>query len=388
MIQNIAWQTKKLGEIFEIARGGSPRPIEKYLTNATNGINWIKIGDTKEVTKYIYKTKEKITPEGVRRSRLVNKGDFILSNSMSFGRPYIMKTSGCIHDGWLVLKEKEKNINQDYLYYVLSSQLIFNQFDTLAAGSTVRNLNIDLVKRVEIPLPPINDQHRIVKILDETFTAIAKAKENAEKNLQNARGLFEAYLQNVFANTKNEWEEKILGKVCEIENERNIKKNIIYVGMEDIESNTGRFLGQKEPRNVKSATFYFTKEHLLYGRLRPYLNKVLLPDFEGHCSTEIFPLKVTELLNKEYLFYWITSKQVVKRINETCTGTRMPRADMKEILDFPIALPPLPDQKRIVEKLDALSAETKKLEAIYQQKLAALEELKKSLLQKAFAGEL
>lgn len=113
------WKTVTLGEIYIIERGGSPRPIEDYLTNDENGINWIKIGDTKDAVKYIYKTKEKIRPEGVSKSRMVYEGDFILSNSMSFGKPFIMKTSGCIHDGWLVIRKNEININ--FLYYCLSS---------------------------------------------------------------------------------------------------------------------------------------------------------------------------------------------------------------------------------------------------------------------------
>ena len=91
------WEVKKLGDVLSIERGGSPRPISKYLTNAEDGINWIKIADATASDKYIYETKQKITKEGLQKTRMVNKGDFILSNSMSFGRPYIMKTKGCIH---------------------------------------------------------------------------------------------------------------------------------------------------------------------------------------------------------------------------------------------------------------------------------------------------
>ena len=98
-----SWEWVRLGSVLEIARGGSPRPIQQYLTTEPDGINWIKIGDTDKGGKYIYKTKEKIRPEGVTKSRMVHSGDFLLTNSMSFGRPYILKTDGCIHDGWLVL---------------------------------------------------------------------------------------------------------------------------------------------------------------------------------------------------------------------------------------------------------------------------------------------
>lgn len=155
------WTERRLGDVCSIARGGSPRPIQKFLTNGADGINWIKIGDATASGKYIYKTEEKIIPDGARRSRIVRDGDFLLSNSMSFGRPYIMRTTGCIHDGWLVLSDYGSSLDQDYLYYVLGSQFIYQQFDRLAAGSTVRNLNIELASRVQIPVPPLEQQREI-----------------------------------------------------------------------------------------------------------------------------------------------------------------------------------------------------------------------------------
>jgi type I restriction enzyme S subunit len=129
--------------------------------------------------------------------------------------------------------------------------------------------------------------------------------------------------------------------------------------------------------------------HVLYGRLRPYLNKVLLPNFEGHCSTEIFPIKPKKnVLDRTYLFHWLIATETMKKINATWTGATLPRANMNTVLDFKLIVPPLKTQQTIVRQLDALSAETKKLETIYQQKINDLEELKKSILQKAFAGEL
>jgi type I restriction enzyme S subunit len=205
------WQTKTLGEICDIERGGSPRPIQKFITTDSKGINWIKIGDATASGKYIYETEQKITPEGVKRSRMVYVDDFLLSNSMSFGRPYIMKTTGCIHDGWLVLHKPK--VDPDYLYYVLSSDLVFSQFDKLAAGSTVRNLNIGLARSVEIPYPPLPEQQRIVAILEDAFEGIATAKANTEKNLRNARAIFEIHLQSVFSQRGPGWLEKRLDEV-------------------------------------------------------------------------------------------------------------------------------------------------------------------------------
>ena len=384
-----AWKIKKMGDVLLIERGGSPRPISKFITNSPNGINWIKISDATASGKYIYKTKEKITRDGLHKTRVVNEGDFILSNSMSFGRPYIMKTTGCIHDGWLVLKQNGKKFfESEFLYYLLSSPYVFQQFNNLAAGSTVRNLNIALVSSVQVPIPPIPEQKRIVGILDKTFAAIDQAKANAQKNLQNSRELFESYLNKVFSNPGEDWEEKKLGEVSIIEKVKYRRNGLPYVGLEDIESHSGKFLGSLEPRTVKSDTFYFSTNHILYGRLRPYLNKVLIPNFYGHCSTEIFPIRVNENIDKKYLAYWFSLGKTVDKINATSTGARMPRANMNSILDFEVPIPIIDKQKKIVKELDILSKKTKRIGAIYRQKLADFEELKKSILQKAFEGEL
>ena len=148
------------------------------------------------------------------------------------------------------------------------------------------------------------------------------------------------------------WGIKPLGEVCTFDKVQGIHTGLPYVGLEDIESHTARFVGSSEPQPVKSSTFRFTRAHVLYGRLRPYLNKVLAPDFEGHCSTEIFPLKPSPELSREYLLYWLLSDETCNRINATCTGARMPRAQMNEVLGFEFPLPPLPEQHRIVALLD------------------------------------
>jgi type I restriction enzyme S subunit len=382
------WEVKNLVDVCIVERGSSPRPIKKYQTDSSDGVNWIKIGDTKGVEKYIYTTKEKITKEGAEKSRYVKEGDLILSNSMSFGRPYIMKTDGYIHDGWFVLR-LHNFIDAEYFFHLLSSPCVNEQFHKLASGSVVQNISGDLVKRVVLPIPSLSEQQRIVAILDEAFAAIAKAKANAEQNLINAKELFESYLQGVFENKGEGWEEKTLGEVCAYDKKSYKNDDLPYVGLEDIQSNTGRLIGPLTPRSVKSLTFHFTNEHILYGRLRPYLNKVLLPDFEGHCSTEIFPIKPNKnILDRSFLYRWLIATETMNKINATWTGATLPRANMNMVLEFKINVPPLKEQKIIVQKLDTLSDETKKLEAIYQQKITDLDELKKSVLQKAFAGEL
>src|SRR5258708_9148497 len=162
------WQECLIDDIFYVARGGSPRPIDKYSTSDTDGGNWIMIGDTSDKSKYITKTKKKIHRSGCKKSRMVHPGDFLLTNSMSFGRPYINQVEGCIHDGWLVLSPKDKEaIYPDFFYYLLGSPEFKRVFAKQAAGAVVKNLNIESVKRIPIRLPTVvEEQQRIAGILD------------------------------------------------------------------------------------------------------------------------------------------------------------------------------------------------------------------------------
>lgn len=178
------WVKRKLGDNATIQRGGSPRPIEAYLTTNRDGINWIKIGDVRPNDKFIRHTVEKIIPEGISHSRQVYKGDFILSNSMSFGRPYILDIDGCIHDGWLVIKDYSNTYDMDFLYYILSSDTVFEQYIAMAAGSSVKNLNKEKVANVMLFAPQsLAEQRAIATILnkmDNEITALETKKAKYE----------------------------------------------------------------------------------------------------------------------------------------------------------------------------------------------------------------
>lgn len=182
------WKWVRLGEVFIVERGASPRPIASFLTNDENGINWIKIGDAKKGDKYITNTKEKITTEGAMRSRFVSIGDFIFSNSMSFGRPYILKINGCIHDGWNVIRQitnqiNNIKINSDFIYYIISSSLLQTQIIKKAMGGIVENIKSDNLKTLLFPLPPLKEQEKIVKKVDELMALCDKLEQEEEKLL-------------------------------------------------------------------------------------------------------------------------------------------------------------------------------------------------------------
>ncbi len=178
-----SWWWARLGAVAEVERGGSPRPIKAYLTDDPRGLNWIKIGDTEIGGKFILSTRERIRKEGLSKTRLVHPGDFLLTNSMSFGRPYITKIEGCIHDGWLRISPPT-SIDKDYLYYLLSSRCVAELFRAAVAGAVVQNLNADKVRQLPIPLPPLPEQRRIVAKVDELMAlcdALEAQQEAAQK---------------------------------------------------------------------------------------------------------------------------------------------------------------------------------------------------------------
>ncbi|WP_270435640.1 restriction endonuclease subunit S, partial [Bifidobacterium adolescentis] len=174
------WEQRKLGELVEIERGGSPRPIEQYITDDPCGLNWVKIGDAPELGRYITKTAEKIKPEGLSKTRQVYPGDLVLSNSMSFGRPYIMAIKGCVHDGWLLIRDAQKHFDPIFLCHMLGAPQMLNQYRMFAAGSTVNNLNKELVGNAIVSLPSKNEQHEIGIALDRLDSLITLHQRKLE----------------------------------------------------------------------------------------------------------------------------------------------------------------------------------------------------------------
>lgn len=189
------WIEKKLGEDATILRGGSPRPIEDYITDSQDGLNWIKIGDVKPDDKYFRKTAEKIKKEGLTKTRQVKKGDFILSNSMSFGRPYILDIDGCIHDGWLVIQDYQETYDMQFLYYVLCSDGVKDQYIAMAAGSSVQNLNKEKVANVILNAPAsLEEQSAIASVLSSMDEEISSLEAKREKYTSIKQGMMQQLL--------------------------------------------------------------------------------------------------------------------------------------------------------------------------------------------------
>lgn len=365
---------KRLGDIFEIARGGSPRPIEKFITNDSNGLNWVKIGDASASGKYIERTKEKIKPEGLSKTRAVSPGDFLLTNSMSFGRPYIMATDGCIHDGWLVLKPRDRKlVHPDYFYHLLSSDEMYRKFASRAGGSTVKNLNSEIVSSVEVCLPPLDEQRRIAAILDKADALRRKRK----RALDLLDGLTQSIFLEMFGNLVEgqEFPRCSLSKwIADFDTGKNLAPD------PDTERMTGyRVLkvsavttGIFRPSEVKPLPVsYVPPERHLIKAGDLLFSRANTAELIGATAlvTSVPPLTV--LPDKIWRFRWRTdcqpnpifvnalfgSPSFRHQISRRATGTSgsMKNISKEKVLSMEIGQPPRPLQDEFVERIDRVN---------------------------------
>lgn len=191
------WEQRKFSELVQIERGGSPRPIDDFITDAPNGLNWVKIGDAPTQGNYITKTAEKIRPEGLSKTREVHPGDLILSNSMSFGKPYIMGIDGCIHDGWLLIRNTYGVFDLTFLCHLLGTPQMLSQYRSLAAGSTVNNLNKELVGNTVVTIPSITEQRVLGDYLEQLDNLITLHQRKLEEMKRQKKALMQLLLTGI-----------------------------------------------------------------------------------------------------------------------------------------------------------------------------------------------
>lgn len=192
-----AWEQRKFADVVQIERGGSPRPIDDYITDSQNGLNWVKIGDAPAQGHYITKTAEKIRPEGLSKTREVHPGDLILSNSMSFGKPYIMGIDGCIHDGWLLIRDTNSTFDLTFLCHLLGTPQMLDQYRSLAAGSTVNNLNKELVGNTVVTIPTIDEQRVLGQYLERLDNLITLHQRKLEELQRHKKALMQLLLTGI-----------------------------------------------------------------------------------------------------------------------------------------------------------------------------------------------
>jgi type I restriction enzyme S subunit len=393
------WESKALGELCEIELGKTPARANASFWDdkRETGNVWLSIADLlKAEDNVVVNSKEYISDKGAAICKLVLKGTLLVSFKLTLGRLAFAGRDLFTNEAIAALTIfNERELSKEFLFYSLSF------FDWVkAAENDVKlkgmTLNKAKLKVMPVSFPPLAEQQRIVGILDEAFAGIARAKANAEQNLQNARALFESHLQAVFSQRGEGWVERRFDEVCAITStlvdpRKKEFLDLTHVGAGNIEQKTGVFVDLKTAREegLISGKFLFDESIVLYSKIRPYLMKVARPDFEGLCSADIYPLSpIKNVITRDYLFHLLLSKQFTDYAIQGSARAGMPKVNREHLFEYRVWLPDVKKQKQLAANLDALALETRSLAAIYERKLAALEELKKSLLHQAFSGEL
>ncbi|MCL6511321.1 MAG: restriction endonuclease subunit S [Anaerolineae bacterium] len=299
-----------------------------------------------------------------------------------------------------VLRPSEQVLAEWIHFFVRQPHFLLKATEHFTGAVGQQRLPPEFLRDTPIPLPPLGEQRRIAGILREQMAAVEKARAAALARLEAVKALPAAFLRQVFPQPAQPlpsgWRWVRLGEVCIqdrtiVEARSHDAANLPYLGLEDVEPETGRIFKispQPEEGDGISTTFRFTSDHVLYGKLRPYLNKVALPDFEGRCTTEMIPLRCGQQICREFLALILRRPETVEHAMQGKTGSRMPRADMDHLLQLEIPFPPLSEQRRIAGILREQMAAVERARAAAQAELEAIQALPAALLRRAFSGEL
>ena len=396
------WSVITLGNYAQIFRGGSPRPIQAFLTTSDKGVNWIKIGDVGEEDKFIKSTEEKIVPEGVSRSRMVFRGDLILSNSMSYGRPYIMNIEGCIHDGWLVIQKYDRVFDRDYLYYALSSGLTMKQYVAMAAGSSVQNLNKEKVSKIVLPCPRISEQKSIAEVLSDIDTLIIDLKKLIRKKKDIRQGTMQMLVtgKKRLDGFSGDWVKINLAK-----NSR-LKARIGWQGLTTAEYldegysylitgtdfkdgrinwngchyvNYDRYV-QDPNIQVSNGDLLLTKDGTI-GKVA-YISDLNRP---ATLNSGVFVVKpITDAYTAHFMFYVLESSVFKEFLQQLSAGSTINHLYQKDLVKFDLYVPPTTEeQEAIIGILCDMDLDIYKLE----EKLSKYQKIKQGMMDELLTGK-
>ena len=370
-----------MGDLVQIERGGSPRPIDDYITDAPNGLNWVKIGDAPAQGNYITKTAEKIRPEGLSKTREVHPGDLILSNSMSFGKPYIMGIYGCIHDGWLLIRNTYNFFDLTLLCHLLGTPQMLNQYRSLAAGSTVNNLNKELVGNTVVTIPNIDEQRvlgQYFKLLDNLIT-LHQCKYNYLLRLKDC--IFSFIV-------KTTWEQR---KVAELLTERNEQAPMsieyplmAFIANEGVASKGERYdrsslvtdTENKLYKKTEFGDFIYSSNNLETGSIG--LNK-----YGKACISPVYSIfQPTGIADSDFLGRRLVRKDFINAMVKWRQGVIYGqwRIHESDFLKIKIYVPSVKEQRKIGAYLDDLD----NLITLHQCKLKLLKQIKQSMEDRLF----
>jgi len=393
------WKVRNLGDLCQVIGGGTPakNKAEYYSGN----IPWATIRDMR--SDVITETECKITKAAVASSatNIIPGGNVVIATRVGLGKVCLISQDTAINQDLRgIIPIDPKLLIVPFLYWWLKS--VADLIVAEGTGATVQGVKLPFVKSLKIPLPPFPEQQRIVGILDDAFQGIATAKANAEKNLQNARALFESYLNNIFTQRGEGWVDTKLGDICEFVRGPfggSLKKSFfvadgyavyeqqhaIYNQFDDIRY----FIDEDKFNEMKR--FELVPGDLIMSCSGTMGRVAVVPKVikKGIINQALLKLTTTTKISNKYLKLWMESEAFQNALKEFSGGAAIQNvASVKILKDIKIPLTSIEEQNAIINKLNSLRTETQHLESIYQKKLFALDELKKSLLSQAFSGDL
>jgi type I restriction enzyme S subunit len=394
------WKESCLNDVIKIKRGASPRPIESYLTFSSSGVRWIKIGDAPRDGKYIVSTAEKITQDGAKHSVRVYPGDFILSNSMSFGRPYLLSIDGCIHDGWLRLYDFQDEVDKDFLYYLLSSTSVQEQYSSFAAGSGVQNLNKEVVKKVKVFLPSYPEQQAIASVLSDFDEHI----NNLTKLIEKKKAIRDGALEDLVSGRTRikgfdkQWETVSFDQVIRP------KARIGWQGLkkeEYLRDGYSYLIGGTDFHNGKinlDGISYVSKERYdMDPNIQVEANNVLVTkdgtigkvalvpelDKPATLNSGVFVFRTTSKLLPTFLYRVLLSSIFREFIDTLSAGSTIKHLYQKDLKNFEFRIPlDIEEQQEIADVLTAMDEE---IEALEKEK-AKIESIKEGAMYDLLTG--
>tara|TARA_R110002072_G_scaffold62355_2_gene156200 strand:+ start:3375 stop:4619 length:1245 start_codon:yes stop_codon:yes gene_type:complete len=392
------WTIDKFSSYIKLYRGSSPRPISKYLTTGDNGVNWIKIGDTKNAINFkISKVSEKITIEGSKKSRNVVKGELILANSMSYGATYELDIDGCIYDGWFVLREYENTFDKHFLIQLLNSSFLQTQYKRLAAGGIVQNISSEIVYNTLLPKLSKQEQQKIANCLSSLDNLITAETEKLDHLKDHKKGLLQQLFpakgetkpQFRFPEFKNEgnWEETILDDVADYENGKAHEKEISETGKYKVVnskfiSTDGRVVKFTDSANLKAniGDILMVLSDIPNGKA---IAKCFYVDKEDTYTVNQRICKITPTgIDNKFLFYIQNRNKYFLAFDD---GVKQTNLRKDTVLSFPFLKPKNPKEQQKIA--NCLSSADDLIQA-QKIKIKNLKNHKKGLLQQLFPNSL
>lgn len=374
-----AWEQRKLSELVQIERGGSPRPIDDFITDAPNGLNWVKIGDAPTQGNYITKTAEKIRPEGLSKTREVHPGDLILSNSMSFGKPYIMGIDGCIHDGWLLIRNTYGVFDLTFLCHLLGTPQMLSQYRSLAAGSTVNNLNKELVGNTVVTIPSITEQRVLGDYLERLDNLITLHQRKYDKLVNVKKSMLEKMFprdgKNVpeirFSGFTEAWEQRKLGnEATEMLAGGDIDKDIIL--------DKGNYPVIANALTDDGIVGYYDNEY----RVKAPAVTITGRGDVGHAKARNVDFTpVVRLLSLKSNHDVLFLENAINTLKIVVESTGVPQLTVPQLANYEVYFPKtLEEEKKIGKYFEQLD----RLITLHQREVEKLQNIKKSCLEKMF----